>query len=485
MYQSRVSSSKGRKSADLVVLPVWMGKEGPSLAHPLKELDSLVKLPFKEKDFLGKEKELQLLYKEKGKESRVLLVGLGEEKSCTLESVRSAYAVAVRSCYGKPIQSINFLLPEGKPIEFSLAALEGVLMGAYRFDQFKAKAEGKLLEQFTFCGKVSEKQLEKVVILMESLYLARDLVNGNADDINVDAFKKLALQMAKQHSTVKATILDKKALEKEKMGLILAVGRAAAVDPAVIILEYTGDPRSHQKIAVVGKGVTYDTGGLNLKVGVGMETMKCDMAGAAAVMGIIQAAAKLKLKVNLVGAVGIAENAMGPLSYKPGDVFRARTGKTVEITNTDAEGRLVLADTISYVEDQYQPTTLIDFATLTGGVVIALGEEASGLFSNDDQLARSLERAGERTFERVWRLPLYPEYKDYLKSPIADLKNSGPRKASSPSGATFIHQFVKSSSWAHLDIAGTAYLSELKSCHPTAATGVGVRLFIEWLEQHK
>jgi leucyl aminopeptidase len=293
----------------------------------------------------------------------------------------------------------------------------------------------------------------------------------------------LARQFEKEHASIKVSILDKKALEKEKMGLILAVGRAANTDPAVVILEYKGDPHSKEKTAVVGKGITYDTGGLNIKVaGSGMETMKCDMAGAAAVMGIIQAAAKLKLKVNLVGALALAENAIGPASYKPGDVFRGRTGKTVEITNTDAEGRLVLADTISYVEDHYQPNRLIDFATLTGGVVIALGEEASGLFSNDDTLAHALERAGERTHERVWRLPLYPEYKEYLKSPIADIKNSGPRKASSPSGATFIHQFVKSISWAHLDIAGTAYLSELKPCHPTAATGVGVRLFIDFLE---
>ena len=319
--------------------------------------------------------------------------------------------------------------------------------------------------------------------MIDAVSLARDLVNGNADDVNVDAFKKMARDFEKKHASIKVTILDKKALEKEKMGLILAVGKAATTEPAVIILEYKGDPRSKEKTAIVGKGVTYDTGGLNIKVaGSGMETMKCDMAGAAAVMGIIQAAAALKLKVNLIGALAIAENAIGPSSYKPGDVFRGRTGKTVEITNTDAEGRLVLADTISYVEDHYQPTRLIDFATLTGGVVIALGEEATGLFSNDDKLAHALEKAGERTHERLWRLPLYPEYKEYLKSSIADIKNSGSRKASSPSGATFIHAFVKSTSWAHLDIAGTAYLSDLKPCHPTAATGVGVRLFIDFLE---
>ncbi len=309
----------------------------------------------------------------------------------------------------------------------------------------------------------------------------RDLVNGNADDVNVDHFKKIAKEFEKQYSHVKTTILDRKALEKEKMGLMLAVGKGAATDPALILLEYQGDPRSKEKIAIVGKGITFDTGGLNLKIS-GMETMKCDMAGAAVALGIIQAASRLKLKVNLVSALAIAENAIGPNSYKPGDVFCGRNGKTVEITNTDAEGRLVLADAVSYVEDHFAPVQMIDFATLTGGIVIALGEEASGLFSNNDTLARAIERAGERTHERVWRMPLYPEYKEYFKSPIADLKNSGPRKASSASGALFIEQFVKSVPWAHLDIAGTAYLSESGAYHTTLATGVGIRLLVDFLE---
>jgi leucyl aminopeptidase len=288
----------------------------------------------------------------------------------------------------------------------------------------------------------------------------------------------------KKYSQVKTTILDKKRLEKEKMGLILAVGRAATREPALIILEYAGNPHSREKVAIIGKGITFDTGGLNIKVaGTGLETMKCDMAGAAVALGIIQAAADLKLKVNLISVLAVAENAIGPASYKPGDVYRSHSGKTVEISNTDAEGRLVLADAISYLQENYEPSQMIDFATLTGGIIIALGEEATGLFSNDDELAKQLEQAGERTHERLWRLPLYTEYKDYLKSSIADMKNSGPRKASSGSGATFIQQFVKKTiPWAHLDIAGTAYLSELKPYHPTAATGVGIRLLVDFLE---
>ncbi len=213
-----------------------------------------------------------------------------------------------------------------------------------------------------------------------------------------------------------------------------------------------------------------------------METMKCDMAGAASVLGTMRAAATLKLKVNLVGVIASTENAIGPNSYKPGDVYTSMSGKTVEISNTDAEGRLVLADALTYVQQTFSPTRMIDLATLTGGIVIALGEEATGLFSNNDKLAEALIESGEKTFERLWRFPLYPEYKEQLKSTIADIKNSGGRKASSITAAMFLEQFVKNVPWAHLDIAGTAYLSELKPYHPTYATGVGVRLLIEFLE---
>jgi leucyl aminopeptidase len=206
------------------------------------------------------------------------------------------------------------------------------------------------------------------------------------------------------------------------------------------------------------------------------------MSGAAAVLGTIRAAAALGLKVNLLGAIPTTENSIGPLSYKPGNVYKSYSGKTVEIYDTDAEGRLVLADALAYVQDKYSPTRIIDLATLTGGIVVALGDEASGLFSNDDDLAEALLEAGEKTHERLWRLPLYPEYKELLHSSIADIKNATPdRKASPIKGAVFLHQFIKKVPWAHLDIAGTAFLSSPRRYHTTNATGVGVRLLIEFL----
>jgi leucyl aminopeptidase len=216
-----------------------------------------------------------------------------------------------------------------------------------------------------------------------------------------------------------------------------------------------------------------------------METMKDDMSGAAAVLGTLKAAADLKLPVNLIGVIPATENGIGPDSYKPGDVYQSHSGKTVEISDTDAEGRLVLADAISYVQKHYTPTQIIDLATLTGGIIVALGEHATGLFSNDDALADRLYEAGEATQERVWRMPLYDDYKDCLKSSIADLKNSAGRSASSISGALFIQEFVKEIPWAHLDIAGTAYLTTPRHYHPTHATGVGVRLLVRFLLDQK
>ncbi len=486
-----VSKNSGRPSADLAIVPFWEDAKGPLIACDGKEFVSDAKFPLEEGDFKGKEGETLLLYRGKGAEKRILLLGLGAKKDCEIDTLRRSYASALKAIHAKKIYSANVLLPLLDSLEehsCCVAVLEGILMASYSFEALKAEslqADGSTkLNKVCLCGspRATPALIKKTHTVVKALNFVRNLVNGNADAVNIDALKKIAQGFGKQYASVKTTILGKKELEKEKMGLILAVGKAAACEPALVILEYRGDPGSKEKIAVVGKGITYDTGGLNIKV-TGMETMKCDMAGAAVALGIIQAAAELKLKVNLVSVLALAENAIGPNSYKPGDVYPSRSGKTVEIGNTDAEGRLVLADAISYTEEKYAPSQLIDFATLTGGVVVALGEEATGLFSNNDALAKALEESGKRTHERLWRMPLYPEYKQYLKSSIADIRNCGTsRKASAGTGATFIGSFVKSVPWAHLDIAGTAYLSELKPYHPTPATGVGIRLLVDFLE---
>lgn len=486
MKISAVDTLKNRDKADVLILPFWQGKKKAEAAGDFKEFVDLYAQPLEMEDFVGKEGQTLILYNSSGKkEPRLLLVGLGEKKKISDEVLRRAYAAVTKACSRTKLTRLNLFIPEEG---YQSAITEGILLTNYHYLKLKShslkESPYSFIKDICFIGAqhVSLKKTEKII---DSVNFARDLVNGNADDINTDALVKTAEDLAAQFSKVKVHVLRKKELKKEGLGLLLAVSRGAVIEPALIILEYMGDPKSDPKsspsTAIVGKGITYDTGGINLKPTGGLETMKCDMAGAAAVLGTVRAAAELGLKVNLLGVVAAAENAIGPESYKPGDVYISHSGKTVEISNTDAEGRLVLADALSYLQSKYRPARIIDLATLTGGVVIALGEEITGLFSNDEALATSLTQAGLKTHERLWRLPLLPEYKEKLKSTVADIKNSGSRAASSATAAIFLEQFVKETPWAHLDIAGTAYLSEPKTYHQTPATGVGVRLLIEFL----
>ncbi len=447
----------------------------------MSEFRSLFRVPIEEGDFKGKEGETLFLYKKDRKENRILLVGLGSEKQCTLETIRRGYGAALKSCLQKRLRSISVALPE-TDFEVAYAAAEGLFLANYTFD--KLKSEKDILVQKICFIDTDIKECRKAETIISAVNFARDLINGNADDITPQFLAKTAQGLASK--TIKTTVLDKKALEKVGMGLLLAVARASMQGPTFIILEYRGNPRSSDVTALVGKGITYDTGGLILKPKGGMETMKDDMSGGAAVMGTIKAAAALGLKVNLIGAIPCTENAIGSKSYKPGDVYKSYSGKTVEIWDTDAEGRLVLADAVSYVQDKYKPSRIIDIATLTGGVVVALGEDTTGLFSNDDDLATSLISSGIQTHERLCRLPLYSDYKEGLKSHIADIKNSGPdRKASPIRGAIFIQEFIGKIPWAHLDIGGTAYLGAPRHYHLTPATGVGIRLLLDFLQKHE
>ncbi len=479
-----------RKPADIAILPYWEDGKKISPVFPKKEFDAGF-LSLLEKDFTAKSGETLFSYYTKGKEERVLLVGLGSPKKCEAESLRSTFASVAQCCRKKKLENLNLFLPEEISISHVEAILDGLSMANYSYDRLKRESlkekPSVFLKKVNLIGVKKEvgSLITKNEHLMEGVNLARDLVNGNADEVQASYLAKIAKDLAQKYSSIEVKVLGKKELEKEKMGLMLAVNRGAVQDPALILLHYVGDPKSKDVTAVVGKGVTFDTGGLNLKPTGSMETMKCDMAGAAAVLGLIQTCAALKLKKNVIGVVASVENAIGKEAYKPGDVYISHSGKSVEITNTDAEGRLVLADAFSYVQKHCSPSRLIDFATLTGGVIIALGDEAAGLFSNNKKLCEQIEKAAEATGERVWELPLYPEYLEALKSPIADLKNSrNGRKASAASGAMFLKQFIeKDLPWAHLDIAGTAYLSETSAYNPSHATGVGVKLMVEFLNQ--
>ena len=343
-----------------------------------------------------------------------------------------------------------------------------------------------MIEKVCWIGldKRGEEWIEKAQTIAGGVYFARELVNGNADDVTPRMLANTALAIEKYSSKIKTTVYDKKWLQQKKMGLILAVNRGASVDPYLIQVVYKGNPRSKEHIVLVGKGVTYDTGGLALKTAEGMVSMKCDMAGAAAVLGAVQVTAALDLKVNVTALIPAVENSIDALSYKLGDVYRSYSGKTVEITNTDAEGRLVMADAISFAVETLKPTCIIDLATLTGNVVMALGEERAGLFTDDERLSSDLMAAADKTGDFLWRLPIQSEYKEAFKSDVADLTNSSAgREAGAIKAALFLQEFVGSTPWAHLDVAGTAYLTRPKYYHPTKATGYGVRLLVEFLEK--
>lgn len=484
-----VAQTEKRKVADALVLPLWKGKKHGEWAAEAHSILPHLPAVLETEDFKGKEGETLFLYVKGQAEKRIILLGLGDKEKATIDSFRRSYGSLVRSCLGKRIQTLNILLPHANHLSSDVCVKgisEGLLLANYSFDKYKSSPEDQLpvlLKKVTFLGHQSMHPpvARRAQAICEGVYYARDLVNGNADEVTPQYLAQCARELGKQYPELKVTVFDKKRLQKEKMNLLLAVNRGSELEPVCIIIEYKGNPKSKDHTVIVGKGITYDTGGLNLKIS-GMEAMKCDMGGAATCLGSMIALCNLGLKTNVTAVIPSTENGIDARSFKPGDVYTSYSGKTVEMTNSDAEGRLILADALAYAVDKLKPTRLIDFATLTGAIEVALGNEATGLMSNDDALSESLLRAGEETFERLWRMPLYEEYKDKLKSDIADIKSWNGRSASSSVAAIFLQQFVGQTPWAHLDIASTAFLPEAKKYLPKHGTGVGIRLLVEFLE---
>ena len=485
-----ISSPDDREKASLVIAPFFHDEKKAKVAFSAQDLEKVVEPIILEEDFTGKEGQTLLFYHFGDKEKRVLFLGLGREEKCRLETLRRSFAAAMKRCQNKNWTILNVLLPISKKWnknEIGEAIAEGMGLASYVFEEKKSKKNRKLfyVETIYLIGLKEELFLERVSALLTGVNLARNLINRNGCEITPTSLASCAWSLAKEHAEVKTTVLNQAELEKENMHLLLAVAQGASVEPALVIIEYTGDVKSEDVTMVVGKGVTFDTGGLNLKPTKFIEDMRSDMSGGAAAFGIIQAAAALKLKKNIVALIPATENAIGPKSYKPGDVYDSFLGKTVEITNTDAEGRLILADALAYGERNFSPKRIIDLATLTGAVVVALGEVRAGFYSNDEGLSKALMESGEETGERVWRMPLDVDYKKLLKSEVADIKNAANKRAAgSITAAIFLKEFVsKNMPWIHLDIAGVAFLDAPEHYHLSQATGVGVRLIIKFLEK--
>jgi leucyl aminopeptidase len=435
-------------------------------------------------DFTGKRDETALLYPP-GPAGRILLIGMGKSEEVNRAAVRRAASVAAKRMRALGVTQGAFHLPaesrgEVTPAEAGQAIAEGLAQGAWQFLEMKRPGEEKKppLERVDVLAPEDEAfaaghRIGAAIGAGQTLARGIQVLPGNVCTPTYVA--RTAEELAERHG-LEVTVLDKAAIAREKMGALLAVAQGSVEEPRFIALEYKGAEGA--PIVLVGKGVTFDTGGISIKPAQNMEDMKYDMSGAAAVLGTFEALGRLKPAVHVVGLIPSTENMPSGTAVKPGDVVTSHFGKTIEVINTDAEGRLILCDALSWAR-RYRPACVIDIATLTGAVVVALGHSAAGVMGSDEALVEEVRRAGERAGERAWPLPLWDEYRDLMKSDIADVKNAGGRPAGSISAGWFLREFVDGFPWAHLDIAGTAYTDRDDPSRVKGPTGIGVRLFSE------
>ncbi|MBI5477014.1 MAG: leucyl aminopeptidase [Ignavibacteriales bacterium] len=450
-------------------------------------------------EFKGKKDQLLKIFSgDRIATGRLFLVGTGQIENVSLELFRRASAAAAKKAQNSQAKNISFFLPQFdtklKKSEIASAIAEGTYLSLYKYDKyFTEKKEHKSkISEITICDsddniiKELKKPLSETQKICEAVVLTRNLSNAPANEIYPETLAERAKESADKFG-YSAVIWDKKKIEKEGFGGLLAVNSGSSKPPRFIILEYNRGKTENDTIVLIGKGVTFDSGGISIKPSAGMAEMKMDMAGAAAVIGTIEATARLKLPVHLVGLIPATENLPSGTALKPGDIIKHYGGITSEVDNTDAEGRLILADVIAYAAN-FKPAVVIDLATLTGACVVALGQHATGMFGNNNDLMNKLKSAGEQTYERVWELPLFEEYEKQIKSDIADVKNIGGKWAGAITAALFLKRFIPKNrkfNWVHLDIAGTAMLEENLPYSPKGGSGVGVRLLIEFLRNWK
>ncbi|HET7791247.1 MAG TPA: leucyl aminopeptidase [Gemmatimonadales bacterium] len=438
-------------------------------------------------DFKGRRDEVLVAYGT-GPAQRVLLVGMGKPADASRNAIRRAAAVAAKRARALGTGGFAFSVADPRGVsagDLTQAAVEGAAQGAWAFTELKQKPEEPKPEVAAVTvvvpaadAKAAEAGRSRGAAIAEGYAVARWL---QMQPGNVCTPSFLA-ERAKEIATANGfgvTVLDLAAIKKEGMGALLAVAQGSVEEPRFIALEYKGAGDS-SPVVLIGKGVTFDSGGISIKPAQNMEEMKYDMSGAAAVLGTFVALGELKPKVNVIGLIPSTENLPSGTAVKPGDVVKSHLGKTIEVINTDAEGRLILCDALSWAR-RYQPAAVLDAATLTGAVVIALGHHAIGIMGNDDGLVEEVRSAGDRAGERCWPLPLWDEYRDLIKSDIADVKNSGGRAAGTITGGWFLKEFVDGFPWVHLDIAGTAYTESEGASQAKGPTASGVRLFTEFL----
>ena len=478
---------------ELVLFPVF--EELPfdgTLKTADRQLNGKISELFQSGEFKGKAKEIYLLHMPgELKAKRLLLAGLGPRKKLSLDTLREAFGKAAAAIRKLGVKSFISpldpdLLKKEKLRDVVQAMVEGSLLGLYQFNLYKTESreDEKEIDEWTLFVEDEKKsgEAEKGVktgqIISEGVYLARDMGNHPSNAVTPSRLAEEAQKVAREYP-VRVTVLERQDMEELKMGSFLGVSKGSEEPPKFIIMEYTPVKKA-RPLVLIGKSITFDSGGISLKPAEKMEQMKGDMSGGAAVLSTLKVAAQLKLPVNLIGILPATENLPSGTATKPGDVLTSLSGKTIEVINTDAEGRLILADALTYAR-RFNPEAIIDLATLTGAVVVALGGEAIGLLGTSPGLKEKIKKAGEKTGERVWELPLWESYYDLIKSDIADMKNTGGRSAGTITAAAFLSKFVDDTPWVHLDIAGLAWTESDRPYIPKGNSGVGVRLLIQYL----
>jgi leucyl aminopeptidase len=459
-------------------------KFGPATSKALGEATDLVRRLAKTNQFEGKSASaLDILAPQGLAASRLIVVGIGKLSGLKdNDYLKIGGAVIGKLRAGNGAVTIIAELPSGAMEPYQSAAIaSGLRLRAYKFDRYKTKkkeGEDAALRADISLAVADVAAARKAFVpsahIVDGVIVARELVNEPPNVLYPVEFARRASQLRKLGVAVE--ILDVNAMKKLGMGALLGVAQGSTQPGRTVIMRWNGGKRGDQPVAFVGKGVCFDTGGISIKPAGSMEDMKGDMGGAACVVGLMHALAARKAKVNAVGAIGLVENMPDGNAQRPGDIVKSMSGQTIEIINTDAEGRLVLADVLWYVVKKFKPKFMVDLATLTGAIMVALGTEYAGLFSNNDELAERLTKVGLATGERVWRMPLGPEYDKQIDSQFADMKNTGNRHGGSITAAQFLQRFVNDTPWAHLDIAGTAMGAPKSEINHSWGSGYGVRL---------
>jgi leucyl aminopeptidase len=478
-----------KQKIDTLIVPVCEDKK----IHDDSLINAIIKRALDLKEFKAEKDDELTLYDLTGLNTkRVIFSGLGKLKKIDRETLRASCGTIVKKCITADLDVIWVAVPAAQKLNMEMsdvveALMEGAGLANHLFDKYKNEKKKKPLKQINF--RVKPEALGKlraiaprVNIICAGTILAREWISTPSNEKTPEQLTRLIVSQARKHG-LKTRVLREKELKQNRFGALLAVAAGSQSRPSMVILEHK--PAGAKKsLALVGKGVTFDSGGLNIKTGESMAGMKADMSGAAVVAATMITLAKLKTKSHLIGAIPIVENMPSGKAIRPGDIVRSYAGKTIEIGNTDAEGRLILIDAMSYVVKKHKPQVMIDLATLTGACVVALGEKIAGVFSPDDKLADAIVACGKKSHERCWQMPLPEDYKELLKSDFADLNNmASTRWGGAITAALFLSEFSGDTRWAHIDIAGPAYIKKADAYCGPGGTGFGVRLLCDLIDQ--